>query len=135
MALGRPAWAEARATLQRLLSSEEGALRDNATLRREALVSLAEACMHLPAAIGDYTDFYCSREHATNVGAMFRGKDNALQPNWLHLPVGYHGRASSVVVSGTSVRRPWGQVAGPAGQPPVFQASAQLDFELEMVRG
>jgi fumarylacetoacetase len=82
MALGRPAWAEARATLQRLLSSEEGALRDNATLRREALVSLAEACMHLPAAIGDYTDFYCSREHATNVGAMFRGKDNALQPNW-----------------------------------------------------
>lgn len=66
--------------------------------------------MHLPAKIGDYTDFYSSREHATNVGTMFRGKDNALQPNWLHLPVGYHGRSSSVFVSGTEVVRPRGQL-------------------------
>ena len=65
--------------------------------------------MHLPAQIGDYTDFYCSKEHAVNVGTMFRGKENALNPNWLHLPVGYHGRASSIVISGTDIRRPNGQ--------------------------
>jgi fumarylacetoacetase len=82
MALGRPVWLEARHTLQRLLSAGEGALRDNPPLRAAALVSLAEATLHLPATIGDYTDFYASREHATNVGTMFRGKDNALQPNW-----------------------------------------------------
>lgn len=141
MALGPPAWQEARTTLQRLLSGEEGALRDSCTLRSAALVPMSSAFMHLPAAIGDYTDFYASREHATNVGAMFRGQANALQPNWLHLPVGYHGRASSIVVSGTCVRRPWGQVLPPA-QPeaaaaapaaaPAFQPSAALDYELEM---
>ncbi|KAL4859929.1 Fumarylacetoacetase [Chlorella vulgaris] len=132
MALGRPAWVEARQSLQRLLAAGEGALRDNAELRERALVPMHDAAMHLPAAIGGYTDFYCSREHATNVGIMFRGKDNALQPNWLHLPVGYHGRASSVVVSGTPVRRPWGQVLRQAGHSPAFQPSGQLDFELEM---
>lgn len=82
MALGPPAWQEARTTLQRLLSGEEGALRDSCTLRSAALVPMSSAFMHLPAAIGDYTDFYASREHATNVGAMFRGQANALQPNW-----------------------------------------------------
>ena len=82
MALGPPAWREARATLQRLLSTGEGALRDDAPLRADALVGAADVTLHLPAAIGDYTDFYCSREHATNVGAMFRGRENALQPNW-----------------------------------------------------
>lgn len=82
MALGRPAWMEARQSLQRLLAAGEGALRDNAELRERALVPMHDAAMHLPAAIGGYTDFYCSREHATNVGIMFRGKDNALQPNW-----------------------------------------------------
>ncbi|KAL4425695.1 hypothetical protein ABPG75_009711 [Micractinium tetrahymenae] len=134
MALGPPAWREARATLQRLLSAGEGALRDNLALRSAALLPMADVTMHLPAAIGDYTDFYASREHATTVGAMFRGEANALQPNWLHLPVGYHGRASSIVVSGTDVRRPWGQ-ALPAAQPgatPTFCPSAALDYELEM---
>ena len=82
MALGRPAWAEARTTLTRLLSTGEGALRDNPTLRAGALVPATAATLHLPAAIGDYTDFYCSREHAANVGAMFRGPQAALQPNW-----------------------------------------------------
>ena len=87
--------------------------------------------MQLPFAIGDYTDFYASRQHATNVGTMFRGAENALMPNWLHLPVGYHGRASSVVVSGTEVVRP----AGPdeaRGRPPVYGPSRLLDFELEL---
>lgn len=133
MALGQPAWREARLALTRLLSAGEGALRDDMALRAAALLPAAAAAMHLPAAIGDYTDFYASREHATNIGIMFRGQENALQPNWLHLPVGYHGRASSIVVSGTGVRRPWGQVqSGAAGAAPRFQPSAALDYELEM---
>ncbi len=82
MALGRPAWAEARATLLRLLSADEGVLRDDAALRSRVLLRRSEVRMHLPAAIGDYTDFYASREHATNIGVMFRGRENALQPNW-----------------------------------------------------
>ena len=85
----------------------------------------------LPVDIGDYTDFYSSREHATNVGSMFRDPDNALLPNWLHLPVGYHGRASSVVVSGTEVRRPMGQTQN-GDAPPTFGPSRLLDFELEL---
>jgi len=87
--------------------------------------------MHLPATVGDYTDFYSSREHATNVGTMFRGKDNALMPNWLHLPVGYHGRSSSVVVSGTEFPRPKGQLCADEIKP-TFGACQLLDFELEM---
>src|SRR5262245_54722860 len=109
MALGRPAWREARAALTRPLSAEQPTLRDNGRLRDRALVPMADIEMLLPADIGDYTDFYSSRDHATNVGVMLRGPDNALQPNWLHLPVAYHGRASSVVVSGSDVRRPLGQ--------------------------
>lgn len=134
MALGRPAWVEARATLQRLLSPGEGALRDDAALRAAALLPQAQATMHLPAAVGDYSDFYCSREHATNCGAMFRGRENALNPNWLHLPVGYHGRASSLVASGTPVRRPCGQAQAGA-DPPVLRPTAALDYELEMASG
>nr|XP_032831759.1 fumarylacetoacetase [Petromyzon marinus]XP_032831760.1 fumarylacetoacetase [Petromyzon marinus]XP_032831761.1 fumarylacetoacetase [Petromyzon marinus] len=134
MALGGGAWRELREALQRLLASTGGggALRDDATLRRRAFTLREEATMHLPANIGDYTDFYSSRDHATNVGIMFRGPDNALMPNWLHLPVGYHGRASSVVPSGTPIRRPHGQTRPHDDQPPVFGASRLLDFELEM---
>ncbi|XP_051896318.1 fumarylacetoacetase isoform X2 [Pristis pectinata] len=132
MSLGRDAWREARAILQKLLSADEPALRDNKELRKKAFVSQDSATMHLPAEIGDYTDFYSSRQHATNVGVMFRGKDNALMPNWLHLPVGYHGRASSVIVSGTPVRRPMGQMKPDDTKPPVFGACKLLDFELEM---
>jgi len=91
-----------------------------------------EVEMLLPIEVGDYTDFYSSREHATNVGTMFRGKDNALMPNWLHLPVGYHGRASSIIVSGTPVRRPMGQQIPNDAEQPVFGPSKLLDFELEM---
>lgn len=97
-----------------------------------ALVPQSSAAMHLPATIGDYTDFYSSIHHATNVGIMFRGKDNALMPNWKHLPVGYHGRASSVVVSGTPIRRPYGQTVAADGADPTFGPCKLLDIELEM---
>ncbi|XP_008292970.1 fumarylacetoacetase [Stegastes partitus] len=132
MALGYEAWRETRKTLQVLLSNSEGTLRDDVSLRSRAFVHQSAATMHLPADIGDYTDFYSSRDHATNVGIMFRGKENALMPNWLRLPVGYHGRASSVVVSGTPIRRPSGQMRPDQTKPPVFGPSKQLDIELEM---
>ena len=86
----------------------------------------------MPIAVAGYTDFYSSKEHATNVGVMFRGKDNALQPNWLHMPIGYNGRASTVVVSGTKVRRPRGQLKPPSAEVPSFGPCKRLDFELEM---
>ncbi|XP_054858950.1 fumarylacetoacetase [Eublepharis macularius] len=132
MGLGWEAWREARAFLQKLLSADEPTLRDDAELRKRAFVPQASANMHLPAEIGDYTDFYSSWQHATNVGIMFRGKENALMPNWLHLPVGYHGRASSVVVSGTPIWRPLGQMRPDDAKPPVFGACKLLDIELEM---
>ncbi|CAL8379672.1 unnamed protein product [Arctogadus glacialis] len=132
MGLGYNAWKEARRTLQVLLSANETTLRDDVTMRSRAFVPQSSAHMHLPAEIGDYTDFYSSKDHATNVGIMFRGKENALMPNWLRLPVGYHGRASSVVVSETPIRRPSGQMRPDQSKPPVFGASKQLDIELEM---
>ncbi|XP_070586879.1 fumarylacetoacetase-like [Erythrolamprus reginae] len=132
MALGWEAWTEARSWLQKILSDKEPTLRDNAELRKRAFISQASAVMHLPAEIGDYTDFYSSRQHATNVGRMFRGKANALMPNWLHLPVGYHGRASSVVISGTPIRRPVGQICPNDSTSPLLAASKRLDIELEM---
>jgi len=110
-------------------------LKGNAELRKAALRPMSEIAMHMPAEIGDYTDFYSSREHATNVGIMFRGKENALQPNWLWLPVGYHGRASSVVISGTPVVRPRGQLQASNDDPSqgaVYGPSRLLDIELEM---
>jgi len=132
MALGRPAWQEARARLQQLLALDHGELRDNAELRGRAFCPLAEVELLLPAAIGDYTDFYSSREHATNVGIMFRGRENALMPNWLHLPVAYHGRASSVIPSGVDIHRPWGQTMRDGDEAPAFHPSRLMDFELEM---
>ncbi len=132
MALGASAWRAAREVISGLLSRDEPRLRDDAALRREALIPRDELELTLPCEIGDYTDFYSSREHATNVGIMFRGKDNALQPNWLWLPVGYHGRSSSIVVSGTPVRRPRGQIRPNEAEPPLESASRRLDFELEL---
>ncbi|NNE46879.1 MAG: fumarylacetoacetase [Rhodothermales bacterium] len=131
MSLGKNRWAEIRAQLMDLLDSANPTLRDDATLQEKVLVPQDEVTMELPVEIGDYTDFYSSREHATNVGTMFRGKENALQPNWLHLPVGYHGRASSVVVSGTDIVRPRGQLK-PDDGPPTYGPSRLLDYELEM---
>ena len=132
MALGRPAWREARARLTQFLSIGDSTIRDNGSLRQAAFHPMASVEMLLPATIGDYTDFYSSREHATNVGTMFRGPDNALQENWLHLPVGYHGRSSSVVVSGTDVQRPKGQTKADDEETPSYGPSRLMDFELEM---
>ena len=132
MAAGRETWRRVRGRLQHLLDAHTPTLRDNADLRRRVLVPMDQVVMHLPARIGDYTDFYSSKEHAVNVGTMFRGKENALPPNWLHLPIAYHGRASSVVVSGAAVHRPWGQVLPPGATSPVFAPSSLMDFELEM---
>ncbi|KAJ2548167.1 hypothetical protein EV175_004927, partial [Coemansia sp. RSA 1933] len=136
MALGRPVWQAVRRALQDFLANEDNAVRkhiaDDHNKQHSVLVPMSSVRMHLPARIGDYTDFYASREHATNVGMMFRGKDNALMPNWTHLPVGYHGRASSIVVSGTPLHRPNGQRRPDLTQPPVFGPSMRLDYELEM---
>lgn len=132
MALGRAAWREARARLSHLLDVETLTLQDDKPLRAKAILPMRDVELRLPVEIGDYTDFYSSREHATNVGTMFRGADNALMPNWLHLPVGYHGRASSVVVSGTPVRRPLGQTHDGQAAAPDFGPTRELDFELEV---
>jgi fumarylacetoacetase len=132
MEAGRGEWSTVRARLGELLDSENPTLRDNAELRAAALLPQNGAQMHLPVSIGDYTDFYSSREHATNVGAMFRDPANALLPNWLHVPVGYHGRASSVVISGTSIRRPCGQTKADDKELPSFGPSKLMDFELEL---
>ena len=128
MAAGPAVWAALRARLLELLaegSAERAAVEPH-------LVPYARAVLHLPFRVGEFTDFYASRHHATNVGTMFRGAEAALPPNWLHLPIGYNGRASSVVVSGTPVRRPWGQVKGPEHALPAFQPSRRFDIELEL---
>lgn len=127
-ALGRAATRALRDRLSDLLlegSADESAVRAHLHTR-------AEVQMLLPVQVGDYTDFYSSIEHATNLGTMFRGPENALMPNWKHIPVGYHGRASSIVVSGTPLHRPKGQMRPDPEQPPVFGACRLLDFELEM---
>jgi len=128
MASGRIEWARLRRELTALLAEGSGA-----RARVEPfLVPMAAARLHLPFAVSEYTDFYAGRHHATNVGTMFRGPENALPPNWLHIPIGYNGRASSVVVSGTSVIRPMGQIKGPEDAVPRFAATARFDIELEM---
>ncbi len=132
MSQDKKVWKEIRTRLQELLSADNSELRDNKELRQEAFIIMSDAIMCMPVSIGDYTDFYSSKEHATNVGIMFRGKENALMPNWLHLPVAYHGRASSIVISGTDIIRPKGQTKPADAENPVFGASKLMDFELEM---
>jgi fumarylacetoacetase len=132
MALGPKIWSNTRARISELLRADHPELRDNADLRERALVPMRDVRLHMPITVAGYTDFYSSKEHATNVGVMFRGKDNALQPNWLHMPIGYNGRASTVVVSGTAVRRPRGQLKPPSADAPSFGPCKRLDFELEM---
>ena len=131
LGLGRPAWRKVRAVLQRLLSSKTSILRDNARLRARVFHAQKSVTMKLPARIGNYTDFYSSYHHAHNVGTMLRGPENALMPNWKWLPVAYHGRASSVVVSGTDVRRPSGQTKAPDAAAPAFGPTKSFDYELE----
>jgi fumarylacetoacetase len=131
MGLGAEVWSSARATISHLLRDDTPDLRDDTALRERAFHARDEVTMRLPADVGDYTDFYSSKQHATNVGTMFRGPENALKPNWKHLPVGYHGRASSVILSGRDVRRPCGQLK-PENGPPTYGPSQLLDFELEI---
>ena len=128
MARGKNAWVALRARLTALLA--EGS--DARAVAEPLLVSQRNATLHMPLEVSEYTDFYAGRHHATNIGTMFRGAENALPPNWLHIPIGYNGRASSVVVSGTGVRRPWGQLKGPNDALPRFGPSARFDIELEM---
>ncbi len=128
MEAGPEVWSALRARLMVLLA--EGAA-DRAEVE-PYLLPLSGVRLHMPFLVSEYTDFYAGRHHATNVGTMFRGAENALPPNWLHLPIGYNGRASSVVVSGTDVRRPWGQVKGPDHAVPSFQPSRRFDIELEL---
>ncbi|ONK70103.1 uncharacterized protein A4U43_C05F30290 [Asparagus officinalis] len=130
--MGRPAWKEARATIQKLLSADEPTLRDNASLREKALRPMSEVQMLLPVVIGDYTDFYASMYHSKNAGTIFRGPADAIPRNWFHLPIGYHGRASSVVISGTDIIRPKGQGRPIGNSPPYFGPTQKMDFELEM---
>jgi fumarylacetoacetase len=128
MEAGPAVWADLRAQVTALLvagSTKEFLITDH-------LVPLSDLTLHLPFLIAEYTDFYAGRHHAMNVGTMMRGAENALPPNWLHIPIGYNGRASSVVVSGTDVRRPWGQLKGPDHDAPIFAPSRRFDFELEL---
>jgi fumarylacetoacetase len=131
MRRGPEAWSVARRAISRLLEADTPVLRDNAALRERLLVPFEDSRLSVPAVIGDYTDFYASVHHATNVGSMFR-PDNPLLPNYKHLPVGYHGRASSIVVSGTPIRRPQGQTMSDGADAPAFGPSRLLDYELEL---
>ncbi len=128
IALGEEKWTELRQTLFEYLHKD--------FTNKEKILKLVykefDITMHLPIKVAEYTDFYSGRNHAQNVGTMFRGPENALPPNWLHMPIGYNGRASSVVVSGTDIRRPYGQLKGPDFDMPKFLPSRRFDFELEM---
>ncbi|UOA16166.1 MULTISPECIES: fumarylacetoacetase [Sulfitobacter] len=128
MDLGPAAWASLRARLVELLSADAP---DQAAVAPH-LVPMDEARLHMPMMVSEYTDFYAGKHHATNVGTMFRGAENALPPNWLHIPIGYNGRASTVVVSGTEITRPNGQLKAPDAEMPHFGPCQKLDIELEM---
>jgi len=128
---GKANWSKVRAELQNLLAEHNAELRDNQALRDQVFFKQADVKLHLPVHVPGYTDFYSSKEHATNVGCMFRDPKNALLPNWSELPVGYNGRASSVIVSGTEIVRPSGQIKLPNADRPQFSACRKLDFELE----
>jgi fumarylacetoacetase len=127
LSLGRPAWAAARSWLTEVLSNP--AHRDEI---EPHLIRLEEVTLHLPIEVADYVDFYASEHHATNVGKIFRPRGEALTPNWKHLPVGYHGRSGTVVVSGTDIIRPMGQRKAPTDASPVFGPSVKLDIEAEL---
>ena len=129
---GPDAWRRARSTISELLQEKNARLRDDARLRARAFTPQSAARMLMPVAVSGYTDFYSSKEHATNVGSMFRDPQHALLPNWLYVPIAYNGRASSIVVTGTPVLRPNGQTKPTAAKQPVFGPSRKLDFELEI---
>ena len=128
ISLGKEITTRVRKNIQHWLKDDNSVLAG----KPELFVKQSEAQMHMPVAVGDYTDFYSSLEHATNVGKMFRDPENALLPNWKHIPVGYHGRASSIIVSGQPIHRPKGQTMPNGVESPVFGPTKRLDFELEM---
>ncbi|MFW2544944.1 fumarylacetoacetase [Primorskyibacter sp. 2E107] len=128
MALGPAVWESFRAELTELLSEGNGAAEELVPY----MVPQVGTRMLMPFSVAEYTDFYASKHHASNVGTMFRGPENALPPNWLSMPIGYNGRASSVVVSGTDIRRPWGQLKAPDADLPRFAPCDRFDFELEL---
>lgn len=132
MELGKEWWHEARVSIQEIFQESNEVLRDNEELRKAALIKAEDAQMTLPVKIGDYTDFYSSRPHAFNIGSIVRGPDNAMQDNWFHLPVGYHGRASTVLLGDGVVRRPKGQVRPKGAKDPKWSECKRLDFELEV---
>ncbi|WP_339889077.1 fumarylacetoacetase [uncultured Flavobacterium sp.] len=129
---GKKTWRLVRNRLAEIFDEKNSSLRDNKKQRDIVIFKMDDIEMQLPVQIGDYTDFYSSKEHATNVGKMFRDPENALLPNWLHIPVGYHGRSSTIVPSGKSIRRPNGQTMPADATEPVFGPSKLVDFELEM---
>ena len=129
---GKKTWRLVRNRISDLFEESNAELRDQNEHRDAVLFNMSEIEMQLPVQIGDYTDFYSSKEHATNIGKMFRDPENALLPNWLHIPVGYHGRSSTIVPSGTPIKRPKGQTVPKGQQDPVFGPSKMVDFELEM---
>ena len=129
---GRQTWRAVRNRIADIFDDNNPILKNNKSHKEAVLFRLDEIEMQLPVQIGDYTDFYSSKEHATNVGTMFRDPDNALLPNWLHIPVGYHGRSSSIIPSGIPVHRPQGQTIAPGSENPNFGPSKLVDFELEM---
>ena len=129
---GKKTWRLVRNRLSEIFEESNPTLRDNKKQRDVVIFDIKDVEMQLPVQIGDYTDFYSSKEHATNVGKMFRDPENALLPNWLHIPVGYHGRSSTIVPSGKSIRRPNGQTMPADATEPVFGPSKLVDFELEM---
>ncbi len=128
---GKKTWRLVRNRIAEIFDENNSLLQDNSEHRTRVLYNVEEVEMQLPVHIGDYTDFYSSKEHATNVGKMFRDPENALLPNWLHIPVGYHGRSSSIVPSGISIHRPMGQTLPAGEKTPVFGPSRLVDFELE----
>ena len=132
IALGKPTWRALRDRLSEIFEENNPIIRDNPKAKAEVLYPIDSVEMLLPVKVGDYTDFYSSIEHATNVGIMFRDPANALLPNWKHIPVGYHGRSSSIVVSGTDIHRPKGQTKPDPEAGPVYGPSKMFDFELEM---
>lgn len=132
ISLGKKTASAVRERISKLLEERNPELRDDEKTKKKVLHKIKDVQMHLPVEIGDYTDFYSSEQHAFNVGSMFRDPANALLPNWKHIPVGYHGRASSIVVSGTNFHRPKGQMKSAEATTPIFSSTKQLDFELEM---
>lgn len=132
ISLGQETWRLVRNRISDIFLESNAQLQNNQEDREKAIFAISDVEMQMPVQVGDYTDFYSSREHATNVGKIFRDPENALLPNWLHIPVGYHGRSSSLITSGTPVRRPWGQVKEKDAKNPIFSPSRMLDYELEM---